>query len=166
LTALKHFPGHGSSSSDSHLALPDITQTYEKQELAPYEELIKNGGADSIMTAHVINRNIDPEYPATLSEKFINGILRQDLKFDGVVFSDDMQMGAIINHYGFEDAIIRAINAGCDILIFSNNGGEYDDFVAKRARDAILNAVKEGLISESRINESYARIIKLKEKLR
>ena len=166
LTALKHFPGHGSSSSDSHLALPDITQTYEEQELAPYQELIKNGGADSIMTAHVINRNIDPEYPATLSEKFINGILRQDLKFDGVVFSDDMQMGAIINHYGFEDAIIRAINAGCDILIFSNNGGEYDDFVAKRARDAILNAVKEGLISESRINESYARIIKLKEKLR
>lgn len=166
LTALKHFPGHGSSSSDSHLALPDITETYEEQELAPYAELIKNGGADSIMTAHVINRNIDPEYPATLSEKFINGILRQDLEFDGVVFSDDMQMGAIIDHYGFEDAIVRAINAGCDILIFSNNGEEYDDSVARRAADTVLNAVKEGLISESRINESYARIMQLKSKLK
>jgi len=166
LTSLKHFPGHGSSDADSHLGLPDITEPYQEQELAPYEELIKNGGADSVMTAHVINRNIDPEYPATLSEKFINGILRQDLEFDGIVFSDDMQMGAIIDHYGFKDAIVRAINAGCDILIFSNNGTEYDDSVARRARDIILQAVLDGQISESRINESYARIIKMKEKLK
>ncbi len=118
------------------------------------------------MTAHVINRNIDPEYPATLSEKFINGILRQDLEFDGVVFSDDMQMGAIIDHYGFEDAIVRAINAGCDILIFSNNGEEYDDSVARRAADTVLNAVKEGLhfrITHQRILRPH---MQLKSKLK
>jgi len=166
LTALKHFPGHGSADADSHLGLPDITASYEEQELAPYAELIGSGGADSVMTAHVINRNIDPEYPATLSEKFIKEILRQNLGFDGVVFSDDMQMGAIVDNYGFEDAIVRAINAGCDVLILSNNGAEYDDSVARRARDIILQAVLDGQISESRINESYARIIKMKEKLK
>ena len=166
LTALKHFPGHGSADADSHLGLPDITASYEEQELAPYAELIGSDGADSVMTAHVINRNIDPEYPATLSEKFIKEILRQNLGFDGVVFSDDMQMGAIVDNYGFEDAIVRAINAGCDVLILSNNGAEYDDSVAWRARDIILQAILDGRISESRINESYARIIKLKEKLK
>lgn len=166
LTALKHFPGHGSADADSHLGLPDITASYEEQELTPYAELIGSGGADSVMTAHVINQNIDPEYPATLSEKFIKEILRQNLGFDGVVFSDDMQMGAIVDNYGFEDAIVRAINAGCDVLILSNNGAEYDDSVARRARDIILQAVLDGRISESRINESYARIIKLKEKLK
>jgi beta-N-acetylhexosaminidase len=88
------------------------------------------------------------------------------LGFDGVVFSDDMQMGAIVDNYGFEDAIVRAINAGCDVLILSNNGAEYDDSVARRARDIILQAVLDGQISESRINESYARIIKMKEKLK
>lgn len=166
LTAIKHFPGHGSSNSDSHLTLPDITQSYQEQELDPYKSLIEDGGADSIMTAHVINQNIDTKYPATLSEKFINGILRRDLKFDGVVFTDDMQMGAIVNHYGFEDAIIRAINAGADILIFSNNGAEYDESIARRARDTILKAVQDGIISESRITESYARILALKSKLK
>ena len=166
ITSLKHFPGHGSSNADSHLGLVDITDSYQDQELFPYKELIKDNGADSIMTAHIINQNIDPEYPATLSPKFINDILRQDLEFDGVVFTDDMQMGAIIDNYGFEDSIIRAINAGCDILIFSNNGAEYDDSIARRARDAIFQAVQDGIISESRINESYSRILALKSKIK
>lgn len=166
LTSLKHFPGHGSSDSDSHLSLPDITQSYRKEELAPYQELIKDGAADSIMTAHIMNKNIDLDFPATLSPKFIKEILRQDLEFDGVVFTDDMQMGAIIDNYGFEKSIIRAINAGCDILIFSNNGSEYDDRVAERARDIILNAVMDGRVSESRITESYNRITTLKSKLK
>ncbi len=165
LTSLKHFPGHGSSDSDSHLGLPDITESYEDEELDPYKELIKNGGADSIMTAHVINKKIDAEYPATLSPEFIDKILRRDLEFGGVVFSDDMQMGAIVDNYGFEDAIVRAINAGCDILIFSNNGGEYDESIPRRARDIILQAVLDGRISQERINESYERIAALKSKL-
>ena len=166
ITSLKHFPGHGSSNSDSHLSLPDITASYQNQELEPYEQLIKDGAADSVMTAHIMNKNVDPDFPATLSEKFIKEILRQDLEFDGVVFTDDMQMGAIIDNYGFEESIIRAINAGCDILIFSNNGSEYDNRVAERARDIILNTVMNGRIPESRITESYARILALKSKLK
>jgi len=76
-----------------------------------------------------------------------------------------MQMGAIVDNYGFEDAIVRAINAGCDILIFSNNGGEYDESIPRRARDIILQAVLDGRISQERINESYERIAALKSKL-
>ena len=166
ITSLKHFPGHGSSDADSHLGLADITQSYQEQELEPYQRLIKDSAVDSVMTAHIINKNIDPDYPATLSPKFIQEILRQNLEFGGVVFTDDMQMGAIVENYGFEDAIVRAINAGCDILIFSNNGAEYDDSIARRARDIILNAVKDGLIPESRIHESHARILALKSKIK
>lgn len=166
ITSLKHFPGHGSSKNDSHQGLVDITKTYQEIELAPYESLIKDAAVDSVMTAHVINRNIDPNYPATLSPEFIEIILRQKLGFDGVVFSDDMQMGAIVDNYEFEDAIVRAINAGCDILVFSNNGAEYDENVAKRARDTILSAVNDNRISPARIERSYSRIMKLKEKLK
>jgi beta-N-acetylhexosaminidase len=165
ITGLKHFPGHGSSESDSHLGLPDVTDTYDKKELLPYERLIKESAADSIMTAHIIDRDIDPDYPATLSPKFIQNILRDELGFDGVVFSDDMQMGAIVDNYGFEDAIIRAINAGCDILIFSNNGTNYDETVPYRARDIILKAVSDGRIAKDRINQAYGRIMELKEKI-
>ncbi|MCU0653304.1 MAG: beta-N-acetylhexosaminidase [Candidatus Pacebacteria bacterium] len=165
LTSLKHFPGHGSSASDSHLGLADVTETYDRTELAPYEQLIKENAADAIMSAHIIDQNIDPELPATLSPKFIDDILRKKLGFDGVVFSDDMDMGAIVDNYGFEDSIVRAINAGCDILIFSNNDKVYDETAPYRARDAILNAVKDGRISRDRVDQAYARITKLKEKL-
>ena len=165
ITTLKHFPGHGSSTADSHLGLPDVTETYNEIELAPYEKLIKDGAVESVMTAHIINKNIDPDYPATLSPKFIQNILREKLGFDGVVFSDDMQMGAITENYGFEDAIVLAINAGCDILVFSNNGSVYDETVPYRAKDAILKAVRDGRISKERINQAYGRIMALKEKL-
>jgi len=163
ITALKHFPGHGSSNSDSHLGLPDVTATYSETELAPYEKLIKDGAAESIMTAHIINKNVDPDYPATLSPKFIQNILRDRLGFGGVVISDDMQMGAIVDNYGFEDAIVLAINAGCDILVFSNNGKTYDETMPYRAKDAILKAVNDGRISKERINQAYERISSLKQ---
>jgi len=165
ISALKHFPGHGSSMSDSHLGLTDITDTYQaEKELKPFEELIKNGRADMIMTAHIMNRNIDPDFPATLSPKFIADILRKELDFDGVVVSDDMQMGAIVQNFGESEALVRAINAGCDILIISNNGKEYDENAATKARDTILEAVQRGEIPKSRIDDSYRRIMELKRK--
>lgn len=166
LTAVKHFPGHGSSSGDSHLGLADVSGTYREDELLPYGQLIKDGAVDSVMTAHIVNRGIDGDYPATLSKKFIDGILRERLRFDGVVFSDDMQMGAIEQNYGFEEAVIRAVNAGCDVLIFSNNGAVYDESVPYRAQKIIAKAVRDGRIPESRINQSYERIMKLKGKLK
>lgn len=165
LTTLKHFPGHGSSFSDSHKGLVDVTNTYQEKELIPYQEIIKKNMADAIMTAHIINRNIDPEYPATLSPLFIEKILRQELNFQGVVISDDMQMGAITENYGFEEAVIKAVNAGCDIIAISNNGQNYDESIAYQARDIIFKAVKENKIPIKRIIESSDRIRKLKNAL-
>lgn len=164
LTAIKHFPGHGSSSSDSHLGLVDVTDTYKDEELIPYRNIIKAGYADIVMTAHVMNRNIDPDHPATLSQKFIKNILRKELGFRGVVISDDMQMGAITKNYGFKEAVILAINAGCDLLIIGNNASVYDESAPYKAVDALFNAVKSGRISRDRIEEAYGRIIALNKR--
>jgi beta-N-acetylhexosaminidase len=142
----------------------DITETYQEEEIIPYQELIKNKTVDMVMTAHIINKKIDPNYPATLSPFFIKEILRKQLNFKGVVVSDDMQMGAITENFGFEEALIRAINAGCDLLIISNNGNIYDETASYQARDIIFNAVKEGKIPIERIIESSDRIYTLKSK--
>lgn len=164
VTAIKHFPGHGSSEDDSHLGMADITDTYKDEELLPYKMIIGDGYNDMVMTAHIMNRNIDENYPATLSPLFIQNILREEIGFNGVIISDDMQMGAIVDHYGFDEGIIMAINAGCDLLILSNNGLEgYDELAPYKAVDAILSAVKNNLITEERINQSYDRIQSLKE---
>lgn len=164
IPAIKHFPGHGSSTSDSHLGMVDVTNTYKQEELIPYQKLIEAGYSDMVMTAHIVNTNIDPNYPATLSPLFIKNILRDQLGFKGVVVSDDMQMGAIVDNYGFDEAIVRAINAGCDMLILSNNGKIYDEKAPYDAVDIILKAIKKGEISEKQINDSYNRIQELKEK--
>ena len=167
ITALKHFPGHGSSTEDSHLGLTDVTDTYkEKIELIPYEKLISENKTDIIMTAHIMNRNIDAVNPATLSPLFLQDILRDKLRFNGLIVSDDMQMGAIVEHFGFEEAIVKAINAGCNILIFSNNGSIYDEDIAQKAVEAIKKAVEKGEIKEEVIIKSYNRIIELKNKFK
>jgi len=165
ITAIKHFPGHGSSTEDSHLGLVDITDTYnEEVELFPYRKLIESGKTDIIMTAHVMNTNIDPDNPATLSSIFLKDILRGRLNYEGVIVSDDMQMGAIATYFGFEEAIVRSINAGCDLLILSNNNQKYDDDIAQKAVEAVRKAVIEGEIEEDKISSSYNRIKELKEK--
>ncbi|MDD5146661.1 MAG: glycoside hydrolase family 3 protein [Candidatus Pacebacteria bacterium] len=164
ITALKHFPGHGSSKDDSHLGMVDITNTYQEYELDPYKDIISKGLTDTIMTAHIINKNIDSDLPATLSAKFLQDLLRGQLGFKGVIISDDMQMGAIIKNYGFKEAIVKAVEAGCDLLIISNNVNFYDETAPYQAVDSIFKAVKVGAIKEERIVESYNRIIQLKKK--
>jgi beta-N-acetylhexosaminidase len=165
ITAIKHFPGHGSSTEDSHLGLVDITDTYnEEAELFPYRKLIEDGKADIVMTAHIMNTDIDPDNPATLSSIFLQDILRGELNYEGVIVSDDMQMGAIVTNFGFEEAIVKAINAGCDLLIFSNNGPQYEDDIAQKSFEAIKKAVRNGKITEEEINNCYTRIKELKEK--
>jgi len=164
LCTLKHFPGHGSSADDSHLGLVDVTNTWSPTELEPYANIIKAGEADAIMTAHVFNANLDPEYPATLSKPTITGILREELNYDGVVISDDMQMGAIANHYGFETAIQATIEAGVDIIAIANNS-VYEEDIAARTVALIKQWIQDGKIGEARINESYQRIQWLKGKL-
>ncbi|AJF08023.1 glycoside hydrolase family 3 [Geoalkalibacter subterraneus] len=164
LTTLKHFPGHGSSRADSHLGFTDVTDTWTADELEPYARIIAEGQADAVMTAHVFNARLDEDYPATLSQRTIEGILRKDLGFDGVVISDDMQMGAIADHYGLQAAIHKAIEAGVDILVFGNNL-EYDEQIVAKATAIVRDLVHSGKLDEARIDKSYRRIMRLKERL-
>ncbi len=165
LSTLKHFPGHGSSTADSHLGFVDVSSTWSQQELIPFQRVIEAGRADAVMTAHIFNSNLDPKYPATLSKATITGVLRDQLGFDGVVLTDDMQMGAIRNYYSFNDALEAAINAGADVISLSNNGDTYNPTVGDDAFNAILDAVHAGRITEDRIHDSYQRIMKLKARL-
>jgi len=161
---MKHFPGHGSSSADSHLGFVDVTHTWKTEELIPYSDIVSANLVDCIMTAHIFNANLDPKYPATLSSLIITGILRNQLKYSGVVISDDLTMKAITDYFGFETAIEKAINAGVDILLFGNNL-IYDENIASKVISTIKKLVDEGKITKSRIDESYKRIINLKNKM-
>lgn len=162
LSVLKHFPGHGSSTTDSHLGFTDVTDTWSEKELIPYRKLFAEKEIHAVMTAHIFNANIDSVWPATLSDKTINGLLRDSLGFEGVVFSDDMQMDAIRAEYGLETAIQQAINAGVDILIFGNNL-VYDPDIAEKAVDIIQKLLREGKVEKETVEQSLARIEKLKK---
>lgn len=164
LPVLKHFPGHGSSTTDSHLGVTDVTETWDRSELSPYEQLLNNANLKAVMTAHIYNAGIDSVWPATLSSATINGLLRDTLGFDGLVFSDDMQMEAIRAEYGLETAIEQALNAGVDVLVFGNNL-VYDEDIAGRAIRIIRNLLREGKISEDTIRDSLLRIQHFKKKL-
>lgn len=166
ITVLKHFPGHGSSKDDTHFGIADVTNTWEERELKPYSELIKSGDVDAIMSAHIVNKNLDPDgNPGTLSSPILTGVLRNKLKYDGVVFSDDMQMMAITKHYGLEEAIRRAILAGIDIMTFSNNIVGSEERTVDKVHQIIKDFVQKGVITEDRINQSYHRISELKKRI-
>jgi beta-N-acetylhexosaminidase len=164
LTSLKHFPGHGSSKDDTHLGIADVTNTWELRELTPYRALIDSGYVDAVMSAHIVNRKLDPAgNPGTLSAPILTGILRNELGFNGVVFSDDMQMHAITEHYGLEEAIRMAIGAGIDIMTFSNNISGSDERTVDKVHSVIRDMVSKGVITEARIDASFDRIMKLKK---
>ena len=118
----------------------------------------------AVMTSHIFNRNIDSVYPATLSATTLS-ILRNSIQFNGLLFSDDMMMNAISKFFGLEEAICLAINAGVDVLIFSNNIDSYNPDIVKDAIDIIVRLVGEGKISEERISEAYERILSAKQLL-
>jgi beta-N-acetylhexosaminidase len=165
LTTLKHFPGHGSSTGDSHLGFVDVTDTWSEVELEPFQNIIQTGACDVVMTAHIFNAHLDTEYPATLSSPTITGLLREQLGWDGVVITDDMGMGAITQYYGFETAIELAIQAGADILAFANNSSVFDPTLPRHAFEVLKGLVDSGVIQESRIDQSYRRIMRLKARL-
>lgn len=165
LCNLKHFPGHGSSDRDSHLGFTDVSDSWSKIELLPYQIIINADLADSIMTAHVFNQHLDQDYPATLSYSVITGILRKRLNYDGVVFSDDIEMKAIADDYGLETAVIKAINAGIDMIILGNNMGGFSEKLAQQVFGIIKEAVENGQISTTRIAEAHRRIQELKQRL-
>lgn len=164
LNCLKHFPGHGSSKTDSHLGFTDVTDTWTSLELQPYKELIKKGEVDMIMTAHIFNGKLDSVYPATLSSNIMTNLLRKEMGYDGVIISDDMQMKAITEHYGLEIAVERCLQAGVDIIMFSNNSA-HDPDITLKVNSIIKKFIYEGKITRERLLESYNRIKKLKSKL-
>jgi len=167
ITSLKHFPGHGSSKDDTHFGVADVTNTWSERELKPFKMLIDSGYADGVMTSHIVNKNLDKNgYPGTLSKDILDGILRKRLGYSGVVFSDDMQMHAISKNYGLEETIRLAINAGVDIMCFSNNIQGSDVRTVDRVHAIIKSMVASGQIKQERIDESYQRIMLLKSKLK
>jgi beta-N-acetylhexosaminidase len=164
MTTLKHFPGHGSSTTDSHKGFVDVTNTWTDAELIPFQAVIDAGKADVIMTAHIFNANLDPDYPATLSRATITGLLREQMGYNGVIFTDSITMHAITDFWTFSEAIELTINAGADMISISSgtlNGQNSCDAI----RSAIVDAVNAGRIPMSRIDESYARIMALRNRL-
>lgn len=160
---LKHFPGHGSSRSDTHLGLTDVTETWQIEEMYPYSALIDSGVVKAVMTAHIVNQSLDAsKNPATLSKRVVTGMLRDFLGFKGVIISDDMQMGAIDNEYGLREAIRLSIEAGVDMLMFANNVKEYNRVSATTVHGIIKDLLFEGIVTRERIYQSYKRIMKLK----
>jgi beta-N-acetylhexosaminidase len=164
LSCLKHFPGHGSSRTDSHLGFVDITDTWQEAELLPYQQLISAGQVDAIMIGHLFHKKFDEQYPATLSRATIQTLLRRRLQFEGVVITDDMQMKAITGHYGLEDACCKALVAGVDLLIIGNNL-DHDPFILTRVMEAILRGLDEGTITEARVEKAWSRIQKFKHSI-
>jgi len=133
---LKHFPGHGSAATDSHLGFTDITNTWADSELIPFRKLIASGYNDFIMSGHLFNSNLDPNYPASLSNKVLTELLRDSLKFKGLIITDGMFMGAISNNYTFDKAVELAINAGNDVLLYTAN-----NLNGKSLVDSVVNIV-------------------------
>jgi beta-N-acetylhexosaminidase len=163
LPVAKHFPGHGSSEMDSHLGWTDVTRTWQPLELKPYELLQAKALLPAVMVAHIYNSAFDSNFPASLSHIWIEEILRKEIGFSGVVFSDDLQMKAISDNFAFEESIEFAINAGVDVLLFANQL-DFDPGLHNRILRTILKLVKSDKISIQRIEESFLRIKSIKQK--
>jgi beta-N-acetylhexosaminidase len=157
----KHFPGHGDTSVDSHVDLPIVEHSPERLrevEFRPFRAAIEAGVA-TIMTAHVLVPSLDEQAPATLSKRAID-LLRQELAYDGVVFSDDLEMKAITNRYALPDAAVRAIAAGSDAVLLC--GGNHD--LQSSALEALIRAVEHERIRVSRIEDALRRQQRAKER--
>ncbi|MBQ7560605.1 MAG: hypothetical protein IJS99_02055, partial [Synergistaceae bacterium] len=157
--SIKHFPGHGDTTNDTHAGQVIIYKTWPellKCEIIPFKANLNK--ADSVMTAHINLPNVTREnLPASLSHELITGKLRNELKYNGVIITDALMMGAIKDNYSSENAAVMAIKAGCDILLMPY------DYIA--AFEGVVKAVKSGQISEERINQSVRRILIMKHNL-
>lgn len=154
--SIKHYPGHGDTESDTHTGAVTTKRSWDElksRELIPFIDNMSK--TDMIMTAHIVSAGVTGDgLPATLSPVMINEKLRGELGYDGVVITDSMEMGAISSGFSQEEAAVRAIEAGCDIILCPGN--------YYKAYDAIMEAVKSGRITEERIDESLLRILRLK----
>ncbi|KOR89841.1 beta-N-acetylhexosaminidase [Paenibacillus solani] len=158
---VKHFPGHGDTSVDSHLGLPvvehDLKRLHEL-ELVPFQQAI-NEGADVVMVAHLLMKSIDPDTPSSYSKPVINDLLRDEMGFKGVVITDDMTMGAVSGNTDVGEASVKSILAGSNIVLI---GHEYDMEIG--VIQALTDAVEEGVISEEMLNDRVKTTLLLKQK--
>ena len=157
----KHFPGHGDTNADSHKELPVVDAPRERLEAVEFPPFRRAAAAGiaTMMTAHVLYRALDDQLPATLSPAIITRLLREQMGYDGVVLTDDLEMHAIVDHYGPGDAAVRAVLAGCDVLLICK---ERDREVA--AFEAVEKAVASGTIDMERLDQSVARIQRVKQR--
>ena len=139
---VKHFPGHGDTNTDSHFALPKLDtpiETLREREFRPFLKAFKSRCA-MVMTAHILNPKLDPDYPATLSKKILQDILRKELRYTRLIISDDLEMKAIADHYGAADVPILAVNAGCDLLVYRTEAA------ARSAYEVLVKALDDGTV--------------------
>jgi beta-N-acetylhexosaminidase len=167
VTSLKHFPGHGSSTADSHKGFVDITKTWSPAELEPYKKLFADGYDDMVMVGHLYHRDYsdaDVQLPASLSPQWITGVLRDQLGFRGVVVSDDLEMGAIRKQFTLKQTVLRAVAAGIDVLLFSNTA-DYDPKLGDKVREILVAEAATNPDFAARIKQSYDRIVALKQRI-
>ncbi|HEX2766778.1 MAG TPA: glycoside hydrolase family 3 N-terminal domain-containing protein [Candidatus Limnocylindria bacterium] len=160
-TALKHFPGQGSATGDTHTGFVDVTGTWTRAELAPFDRLIEAGSVDAVMTAHIFEATLDPEVPATLSRRVVTDLLRGELGWDGPTISDDLQMGAIAERFGYEEALRRALLAGIDLLLVANQQTFVEDLVT-RTVDIVERLVSDGEVPVEVIDAAEERVRSLR----
>jgi beta-N-acetylhexosaminidase len=167
VTVVKHFPGHGSSHTDSHKALADVSETWREVELEPYRQLAHDGLLDGVMIGHLYHPRFSDgaRLPASLSGRAIHALRAEGyIGFQGVVFSDDMEMGAVRDDYSIEERVLKAVNAGTDLIVFSNVKSR-DPELGVQIHAIIADAVRDGRISRLRIEQAYGRIMLLKRRL-
>ncbi|MGH7176225.1 MAG: beta-N-acetylhexosaminidase [Tepidisphaeraceae bacterium] len=162
LACAKHFPGHGDTSIDSHLDLPSLDHDMARLrriELVPFVSAIE-AGVSAIMTAHVVFRSIDPTVPATMSRPVVDGLLRKEFGFAGVVISDDLEMKAIVDHFGIETAVVRGALAGVDLFLICHTP-QYQHL----AIEALVKAVERGEVPRERLEQSARRLDALESRV-
>lgn len=164
LGCMKHFPGHGSSTKDSHKDFVDISNSWQENELTPYRNLIAQNRVRAIMLGHLFHFELDSQYPASLSTKIVGDLLRQQLQFNGLVITDDMQMKAITNRYGLLDAVVMALNASVDMIIIGNNL-DYDPEILIKIFNHISKALRQGTLSSNTLEKAYMRVQNFKAAL-
>lgn len=161
ISVIKHFPGHGDTAVDSHKELPIIQKSLEELqalELIPFKHAVEQG-AEVVMVGHILLPKIDSTYPASISERIITDVLREQLGYEGIIITDDMTMKAILNNLEIGESAVSAVKAGNDIVLVAHNYAN-----VKKAIDSIIKAIEDGEITEQRIDESVKRILSIKKK--
>ncbi|GAA1889994.1 glycoside hydrolase family 3 protein [Asanoa iriomotensis] len=156
-TSLKHFPGLGTATANTDFDVVDVTNTWRREELQPFQQLIANGSADSVLVAHLLNRQLDPSRPASLSRAVVTDLLRGQLGWQGPIVSDDMQAAAITRQYGRDQSVALGLEAGLDLLVFANQQ-VYDPNIVDETLDNVVNLVRDGRLTEAQIDQAVARV--------